>query len=44
MIAGKPNLKKEMTRFEQSNLLSSIRQMLYSIIPFFALWYAAYVC
>ncbi|MDF2652453.1 MAG: fatty acid desaturase family protein [Paenibacillus sp.] len=44
MIAGKPNFKKEMIRYEQSNLLSSIRQMLNSIIPFFALWYAAYLC
>ncbi len=37
------SLKKEMAPFEKANRNASIRQLLNTLIPFFALWYGAYL-
>jgi acyl-lipid omega-6 desaturase (Delta-12 desaturase) len=37
------SLKKQMAPFEKANRNASIKQLLNTLIPFFALWYAAYL-
>ncbi len=37
------SLKKEMAPFEKANRNASIRQLINTLVPFFALWYAAYL-